>query len=54
VLSYFPALEDLLPRTAGLLSGGEPQMLALGRALASRPRLLPVDEMSLGLAPVIV
>jgi branched-chain amino acid transport system ATP-binding protein len=41
-------------RRAGLLSGGEQQMLALGRALIGQPRLLIVDEMSLGLAPVIV
>ncbi|MCZ7526708.1 MAG: ABC transporter ATP-binding protein [Acidimicrobiia bacterium] len=54
VLEYFPALEGLLDRPAGLLSGGEQQMLALGRALAAAPRLLMVDEMSLGLAPVIV
>ena len=53
-LTYFPALEPLLRRKAGLLSGGEQQMLAMGRALASRPKLLMVDEMSLGLAPVIV
>jgi branched-chain amino acid transport system ATP-binding protein len=54
VIEYFPALEPLLDRRAGLLSGGEQQMLALGRALTTRPRLLMVDEMSLGLAPVIV
>jgi branched-chain amino acid transport system ATP-binding protein len=51
---YFPALERISDRRAGLLSGGEQQMLALGRALARRPRLLLLDEMSLGLAPVIV
>ena len=53
-LKYFPALEPLLERQAGLLSGGEQQMLPLGRALASKPKLLMIDEMSLGLAPVIV
>lgn len=54
VLRHFPALEELLGRRAGLLSGGEQQMLALGRALIGRPRLLMVDEMSLGLAPIVV
>ena len=53
-LHYFPALEKLMDRKAGLLSGGEQQMLAMGRALTVRPKLLMVDEMSLGLAPIIV
>jgi len=53
-LSYFPALESILDRRAGLLSGGEQQMLAMARALTVSPRLLMVDEMSLGLAPIIV
>jgi branched-chain amino acid transport system ATP-binding protein len=54
ILEYFPQLEALMGRDAGLLSGGEQQMLAVGRALIGDPKLLLVDEMSLGLAPVIV
>ena len=50
----FPALRALSGRKAGLLSGGEQQMLAIGRAFSRQPRLLMLDEMSLGLAPVIV
>ena len=54
LLEILPELRKCLGRKAGLLSGGEQQMLAVGRALVTRPRLLLVDEMSLGLAPVIV
>jgi branched-chain amino acid transport system ATP-binding protein len=53
-LSYFPEIEPHLRRTAGLLSGGQQQMLAVARALAGKPRALMIDELSLGLAPMFV
>lgn len=53
-LSPFPALAAIIDRPAGLMSGGEQQMLAIARALVARPKLLMIDELSLGLAPIIV
>jgi branched-chain amino acid transport system ATP-binding protein len=54
MVEYFPELKPKLKQLAGTLSGGEQQMCAIGRALMIRPKLLLIDEMSLGLAPVIV
>jgi|SRR5467141_32008 len=53
-LDHFPALKDKLAREAGTLSGGEQQMVAIGRGMMARPKLLMVDELSLGLAPKVV
>ena len=54
IYSYFPRLKERRTQLAGKLSGGEQQMCAVGRALMSKPRLLLIDEMSLGLAPIVV
>jgi branched-chain amino acid transport system ATP-binding protein len=54
VLAHFPVLAERRRQAAGTLSGGEQQMLAIGRALMARPRLILFDEPSLGLAPTVV
>lgn len=54
VYARFPRLKERYKQTAGTLSGGEQQMLAMGRALMSKPKLLMLDEPSMGLAPILV
>jgi ABC-type branched-subunit amino acid transport system ATPase component len=54
VCSYFPWIGDRLSQSAGTLSGGEQQQLATARALIARPEVLMIDEMSLGLSPIVI
>ena len=54
VYDYFPRLKERSKQVAGTLSGGEQQMLAMGRALMSKPKVIMLDEPSMGLAPILV
>src|SRR5436309_7162555 len=54
VCQIFPRIQELLKQVAGTMSGGEQQMLAMGRALMSRPRMICMDEPSMGLSPILV